>query len=296
MSSYFRICAVIAFFVATACGGDRPAASAATAAVTSSVPATSEPAPKLWRPATAPSGAPAGYDWIAIDLFDGKSMVAAVQKPAAGGPSPIVVVLHPAGGLRARHLALAAMFPKEGFITVTPCWQFWSDPNDTEPLSCSSTAPDRNAAGDVVKDVMAVVDAARTLPGARRDRVALVGHSAGAMAGVLTGSMGGRVDTVVAMSAGYGLLIRQQWGTALPDQVDGLAVPLLIVHGTNDTNTPGTAVAAARAYEKTALDKGKKVESIYIEGAPHTFPYIPEFWTDDVKSKVLGFIRKNLAG
>lgn len=294
MSNGGRCSLVIVAVVVAACGVGTPSGAATRG--TGPIPPGAAPTPSLWRSVAAPAAAPSSSEWIAIDTFDGTPVVARVERPPKGGPWPIVVLLHPAGGLHARQLELASMFPKEGFLTLTPCWQRWVDARDTELLGCSPDAPDRKSAAEVVRDVMAVVDAARTLPGARPDRVALVGHSAGAMAGILTGSMGGRIDCVVAISAGYGTAIRAQWGTAVPDQVDGLAVPLLIVHGTNDTNNAGTNVATARAYEKTALEKGKKVESIYVQGAPHMLPYIAEYWTADVQARVLAFIARNLTG
>lgn len=276
---------VLLAIVAVACAGTQTAQAPSAAPITSP---TQTPQPALWRTVPAPTGAPSGSEWIAVDTFDGKALIASVRRSAQTGPAPVAILLHADDGLNLQFLEFVSGFAKAGFLTVTPCWAKGPD-----PLGCSANAPARASAADLVKDVMAVTDAARTLPGARADRTALVGYSGGAQAAVLVGSMGGKVDAVVAISAGYGLMIRQRWGTSLPDQLDGLRVPLLIVHGTGDLQQPGTHIDLVRAFEKTARDKGKNVEALYVEGAPHTLPYLPQYWTEEVQGKVIAFLKRH---
>jgi dienelactone hydrolase len=261
------------------------------------------PSPKpLWRPTTTPQGAAQGTTWIAVDSFDGAVLIANVIPSGRPGPSPIAINLHGDGGLRMSNLDLAAWLAKEGYISVTPCWQGSTDA-DAQPsgrstqIGCSTDAPKRASAADVTKDLNAIVDAARTLSGARGDRVVVVGHSAGATAAVLFGSLGGRIDRVVSISGvfgtgsdrGPGSFFKARWGTIPAEQADSLAVPLLIVHGTNDQLA---SPDAARAYEKALRDKGKAVESLYVEGAPHQLPFLATYWTDEVRGKVLSFLAK----
>ena len=199
-------------------------------------------------------------------------------------------MLHPDGGLKTQFLEFAAAFAKAGFLTVTPCWAQGVDPGNP-PLDCSDGAPARTSAADLSKDVMAIADAARTLRGARADRVAFVGRSGGAQAAFIVGALNPSISGVVAISAGYGTNIRQRWGTTLPDQLDAFGVPLLIVHGVADKQGPGTAIDLVRSFEKSARDKGKNVQAIYVEDAPHALPYTT-YWTIDVQNAVVAFLKK----
>ena len=274
-----------------ACGGGTGAAPSPAPPIAGSP--TSIALPVLWRSTAAPSGAPSGSEWVAIDAFDGKTLVASVQRGSAATSLPVLVMLHPDGGLRTQFLQLSANLAKAGFVTITPCWAQGGDASDP-PIACSSGAPSRTSAADLTKDVMSIADAARTLPGARPDRLALVGHSGGAQAAFIVGSMTTNIEAVVAMSAGYGPNIRQRWGTTLPDQLDAMHVPFLIVHGVADRQGPGTAIDLVRAFEKTAREKGKTVEAIYVDGAPHGFPYATEYWTADLQAQVVAFLQKHL--
>lgn len=281
--------------LAASCGGaTSPAPSMsptteAAAATTAPTAAPSEAAltPSSWRSAVAPARAPEGSQWIAIGSSDGTPILAAVYRPPAGaGPTPVAVVLHGDEGLHPKHLGLAQWLTQEGFITLAPCW---SRVTVATSLGCGS-APLRDSAAAVVKDVTAVVEAARTLPGARRDRLALVGHSLGAMAAVLNASMGGTIEAVVAISANYGEGIRQRWGTTLPEQVDGLRWPVLMVTGTKDPS-----FGDAKAYAAAARQRGKSVETLYPEGASHDLPFIQFEWTEDVRGAVIAFLRRLIA-
>lgn len=105
--------------------------------------------------------------------------------------------------------------------------------------------------------------------------------------------MGGTVEAVVAISAAYVEGIRQLWGTTLPEQVDGLRGPILMVHGTADGQTP---FDAAKAYEAAARQRGKSVETLYVEGGQHELPFTPQYWTEEVRGKVTAFLKKQLVG
>lgn len=306
-----RCIVALALVVAAACSGATPPASlpsppteataapAPPASLSSPTPeATTAPTlrPSSWRSAVAPARAPEGGQWIAIGSFDGKPIIAAVYRPASAGPAPVAVVLHGDGGLRERFLGLAQWLTQEGFVTVTPCWSgsAASVPGTSPILGCATDAPQRNSATAVVKDVSAIAEAARTLPGVRADRLALVGHSLGAMAAVLNASMGGTVEAVVAISAVYGQRpFGQLAGTTLPEQVDGLRWPVLMVHGTEDAQAP---FIDAKAYEAAARQRGKSVETLYVEGAPHPLPFTPQYWTEDVRGKVIAFLKRQLPG
>lgn len=289
---------VLAGIVALSCtGGAAPTAAPATAAAPSPTAVVPTPSAKaLWRPASPPQGAPKGSQWVTIDGSDGTPLTAAVFPSPRAGAAPVAVYLYFNDdvqlneGLLPRDLDFAAALANEGFLTVAPCWQQPSTVNTADP--CGQSAPRPQAS--IAKDIAAVADAARTLPGARADRLVVVGRSTGGTAALLAASMGGLFDAVVAISAAYGVTrsrVSGRFGTTAPEHVDGLAAPLLIVHGTADAWAPGTRVEAVRSYEKSARDKGKKVESLYVDGADDMLLFSPTYWTRDVFGKVIAFLR-----
>lgn len=279
----------LAIVIAAACGSSAP-----TASLPSRVPeataGAATPAPS-WRSISAPTGAPAGGEWIAIDARDGRPLVAVVYRPSGAGPAPVAVALHGDGGLRERFLSLPHWLADEGFLTVVPCWSSssWAVAGASPVVSCAADAPLRNSVAATVEDIRAIIDAARTLSGARTDRLVLVGHSLGAMAALLT-SMETAVDATVPISAVYGRLgISQFGGTTLLERTDRLRSPVLMVHGTEDLQAP---FSDAKTFAADARARGKDVDTLFVEGARHPLPFTPEWWTEDVRAKVLAFLRR----
>jgi len=289
------------------CGGTAPATSPTTGnTVNESAKSTTIASPAAlppvgsWSAVPAPRNAPPGGTWIAIVTYDGREIVTNVMSPPNATSSAIVINLHGDGGLRVRNLDFAARFASDGFVAMTPCWSAdFVDEGQaaaesfTPLLGCAATAPRRSSAANVTKDIDAIAAAARTLPGARADKVIVIGHSAGGTAAVLAGSMGARITSVISISGAYGAgtgpqSFKARWGTNPPEQADALAVPLLIVHSTSDERS---LIEQTRAYVTLLQQKGKAVETLYVDGAPHDLP-VTSYWTKDIQAKVTVFARK----
>lgn len=274
----------------------------ATTTATSAVAPTPSPTPEgPSRPVAAPQNAPSGSNWIAIRTFDGKELITNVARPSRSGASPIVINLHGDGGLRVRNLDFATWLVQSGFTVLTPCWsgdfvdQSLATAETATPLiGCSPTAPRRGAAMDVKKDIAAVVDAGRALPDVVPTRVVAVAHSAGASAAALAASLGAPITAVVAISGAYGTgtgsaaSIKIRWGMSVPEAVDGLAVPILIVHSTADERA---SFEAARQYVDLLRSKNKTVETLFVDDAPHDLPFT-RYWTDDIRARVIAFANR----
>lgn len=139
--------------------------------------------------------------------------------------------------------------------------------------------------------VGALVDAARTLRGARSDRIALFGHSrgGGAVRNYILGA--GDVRAAVLNSAGY--------PSDLADRATQLTIPLLILHGTADGPADGgsalTSVQMARSFEAALRRAGQPVEASYYEGGGHNGFFSNAAQRDREVERMLSFFRRHLA-
>lgn len=209
----------------------------------------------------------------------------------------MVVLLHGTDGLRQIHIGLAEDFAANGFIGVTGCWfegSYFRGVTFPDSIACPGGPPFTGANLDAAQYVMAIVDAARGLPGARPDRAGLWGQSRGAIMTVLLASTGRDIQTAVACSASYtGIPAENRpWvRDTMPMSLAGnLRPPLLILHGTADDVAP---VQQAREYERTLRDLTKTHQAVYYEGAPHV-ACMASPTRDDALRRAVEFFRKYL--
>jgi dienelactone hydrolase len=234
-----------------------------------------DPKPVGWTAAAEPAELKApGAQWIKADAAGSRKLLAAVFRPQGRGPFPVVVVLHGASGLQQDHLALAAELARAGFIGVAGCWQFIASPPAAAPNPVCADAPPQAAwqkdpAAHSGKELIA---AARTLPGARADRVGLYGLSRGGNAALWAASTGASVQALVVDAPAHLPAARVvPPPPSTQTAVKGLSAPTLMLHGTSDRVVP---VEQSREYDKAARALGKPVTTVIYEGMGHmvTFP------------------------
>jgi dienelactone hydrolase len=219
----------------------------------------------------APAGADiAGVQWMKVATPDVGAMLIAIARPSGVGPFPALLILHGTHGFGREYVRLAQAMARNGIVGVAACW---FAPGSGEgmrfitPIPCAGapamTAPSSPAAHGRVD---ALLQAVRTLPGVRRDRVALMGHSRGAGAALYYQIGNGSASALVLNSAGY------------PDETvakaaSAVKVPVLLFHGVADNPADGgseyTRVEAARQFEAAMKRAGKSVEVKYYDGASH---------------------------
>jgi dienelactone hydrolase len=243
--------------------------------------AKSRPSGVALVPAAAPTGADtiAGVDWMRVALPAGGTVSAAVARPGTPGRHPVILILHGTHGFAREYVALARDLARAtGAVAVAACWFTGRRGAGTQfvtPIECPE-APPMPATGmtpEALAIVDALVEAARSLPDVRADRVALVGHSRGGVAalhyaferGNASGGIGPALRGIVLNSTAY--------PPETLARASMLGVPTLVLHGTADSPAGGgsemTAIGQARAFEAALAGTTKVHEVEYFEGAGH---------------------------
>jgi dienelactone hydrolase len=228
--------------------------------------------------------------WVRVAVPDLGVMRAAVARPSGTGPFPAVLLLHGTHGFSRQYVEWAHDLTSGGFIVVAACWFAGgggADANNVTPIPCPEIPP--LGSGEypgAVQLVDALVQATRTLPGVRADRLALVGHSRGAGATQQYLLSNGNVQAAVLHSSGYAL---RPWRRA-----DEFSVPLLIMHGTADAFGKNTQVALAREFEMSLRANNKTVETAYCDGCGHNTFFTDSTQRADELKKMITFLRRHL--
>ena len=138
--------------------------------------------------------------------------------------------------------------------------------------------------------VDALVEAVRTLPGVRPDRLALFGHSRGGGAALNYVLGQGAVQAAVLNSTGY--------PEELVTRVPNVKVPILMLHGTADSpadgGSPRTGIQMARDFESVLRRAGKPVEATYYEGGGHNAIFTSSAQYDDEVRRIAAFLKRHL--
>jgi dienelactone hydrolase len=220
--------------------------------------------------ADAPSGAEAfAVPWITVGAPGLGVMPAAVARPAGAGPFPALLLLHGSHGFAHEYVRLALDLARTGLLTVAAGWFREGSGNGVRfinPIVCPELPPSPDPLSvEATRTVDALMQAVRTLPDARPDRIGLFGHSRGGGAALNYILRVGGVQAAVLNSARYPSQL-----TALASE---LSAPLLMLHGTSDSLTDGgtefTNVQMARDFERVARASGKAVEAVYYDGGRH---------------------------
>jgi dienelactone hydrolase len=246
--------------------------------------------------AVSPGDAPPGTEslrvqWVKVAAPGLGVMLAAVARPSGAGPFPIVVLLHGSHGFAHEYVRLAQDLSGGGVLAVAACWfrgSVGSGAHFVTPIDCPGAPPIPGAMSpEAVQTLDTLVQAARTLPAARPDRIALLGHSRG-NGPILSYII--RSDTVraaVLNSAGYPSTLSTD-----------VKAPILMLHGTADSPSDGgvavTNVAMARDFEKRLRAAGKSVEAVYYDGGRHNDIFASPMQYRDELQQILKFLPRHL--
>lgn len=245
--------------------------------------------PVRMSPADSPFPDVAGAQWTKIEGASGRKFLTAILRPEGTGSFPVVVVLHGSAGLTKAYMSVAEDVARAGFLVVCGCWQAGQAQTAGNRI-CSEATPQAEWVADPAahsgKELMAL---ARTLPGARADRIGLYGLSRGGHAALWAASTGAGVQAVVVDAPAHTPAINPHPAKPL-DVLAGLAAPLLMMHGTADQVIP---VEQSREYERAALALGKPLVVAYFEGVGHMASVRTESQAE-ARQRGIAFLREHL--
>lgn len=279
MSSFLPLCSLLTV-TSAACLGTASAASArqGTRPIVSIV--------------DAPVGAEAqGVRWVEVAAPGVGVMLVAVARPEGEGPFPAVLLLHGTHGFSQQYVHLAQALARGGVLAAAACWFAGgrgAGMRFVTPIQCPKAPPLASASGPAVDTL---VQAIRTLPAVRADRLALFGHSRGGGATlnyILRGRAG--VRAAVLNSAVYpGELVMR---------AAEIKIPILMLHGTADSpadgGSPLTNVDRARDFESALRHAGSRVEAKYYEGGGHNSLFTSAMQFDDEVQRIAAFLRRHV--
>jgi dienelactone hydrolase len=245
--------------------------------------------------ANAPSGAETlAVSWIRVDAPGLGVMPAAVARPSGAGPFPAILLLHGSHGFAHEYVRLAQDLARTGLHTVAAGWFREGTGNGVRfitPIVCPELPPAPDPLSpEATETVGALLQALRTLPDARPDRIGLFGHSRGGGAALNYIVRAAGVQAAVLNSARYPSQL-----TALAPE---LSAPLLMLHGTADSVEDGgtelTNIEMARDFERAALASGKLVEAVYYEGGRHNDIFDSSVRYHDAVRRMSAFLLSHL--
>lgn len=238
--------------------------------------------PMRTSPADSPFPEFSSAQWTKIEGSSGHKFLTAVMRPVGTGPFSVVVVLHGGFGLTKEVMSVAQDVTRAGFAVVIGCWQAGRAQTEGNKL-CSEATPQAEWLADpearcCAKELIAM---ARSLSGARVDRLGIYGLSIGGQAALWVASTGASVQAVVADAPP---------SAKAREVLAGLTAPLLLLQGTADKLVP---VEQTREYEKAAQALGKPVVAAYFEGVGHLASVQPESQAE-ARTRAVTFLRENL--
>lgn len=234
--------------------------------------------------------------WLRVPTDSGV-VHAAIAIPKGTGTFPAIIILHGTHGFAEEYLKLARRMAENGIVGIAACWfagrkgegtRFITpiDFPDAPPLI---DAPDQDRFRLARVTIDSLIKKVSALPYVRKDHLAVFGHSRGGGAALNYAlAHPENIQGIILNSAGYPAEVTKR-------AVD-LKVPVLILHGTNNSPADGGSalsnIEMARKFEDALRTNNKKVEVKYYEGSGHNSIFSDSKQFDDTVKRITAFLQK----
>ena len=185
---------------------------------------------------------------------DGQTRVPSyLATPDGHGPHPVVLILRGVAGPDDGYTEIAQRLAEWGYVALMHGWKVRGD-NPTD--------------GPVYADMQGAMTFLGSVGQADLKRLAVFGFCRGGVHAIMAARAHQEIRAIVVFHGFAFRPARAQRGAEPYDLAEGVSVPTLILHGTEDEQAP---IADMRRMETRMRDLGKVCSFVYYEGARHGF-------------------------
>jgi len=193
---------------------------------------------------------------VTIPGVDGPDVPAFVATPSAGGPHPVVIMVHEFWGLNPDIVSKAELLAREGYLVVAPS-VFRTGTTGYLPRAIYQTIT--TPAEEINEDLDAVLTWAKEHPEADATRIGITGFCFGGRTSLLYSLHN---PSLQATSVFYGEPVTD------PERLGTLGGPVLGIFGGADTSIP---LENVRAFERGLQQAGVESTVTVYADQPHAF-------------------------
>jgi carboxymethylenebutenolidase len=173
--------------------------------------------------------------------------------PGGAGPHPTVLILRGVAGPDAGYTQIARRLAEWGYVALLHGWKIrGANPPDAA----------------VYDDLKGALTCLRSVAAVDQTRIAVFGFCRGGVHALMAARAHQELRVIVVFHGFAFRSAHSQPGPEPYDLVEGVNVPLLVLHGTEDEQAP---VEGMRRMEARMQALGKVCEFTYYEGARHGF-------------------------
>ena len=185
---------------------------------------------------------------------DGETSIPSyLATPAGQGPHPVVLILRGVAGPDDGYTEIARRLAEWGYVALLHGWKVrGSDPTD----------------GPVYADMQGAMTFLRSVGQADLEKLAVFGFCRGGVYAFMAARTHAEIRVIVVFHGFAFRSARAQRGDEPYDLAEGINVPTLVLHGTEDEQAP---IADMRRMEARMRALGKACTFTFYEGARHGF-------------------------
>jgi carboxymethylenebutenolidase len=191
---------------------------------------------------------------VTFTSADGQTHVPSyLATPDGSGPHPVVLILRGVAGPDDGYTEIARRLAEWGYVALMHGWKVRGDNPADEP---------------VYADMQGAMTFLRSVGQVDLKRLAVFGFCRGGVHAFMAARAHPEIRVIVVFHGFAFRSARSQRGAEPYDLVDGVSVPTLVLHGTEDEQAP---IADMRRMEARMRALGKICTFTYYEGARHGF-------------------------